>query len=76
VFLERYLPSKYEPDDPIIEAVRDLFIPFLRWTAGAADLPPASWPYFKAKAEHLLKSFPSWKAKDPDMARFPRPRSL
>jgi hypothetical protein len=76
VFLERWLPAKYEPDDPVVEAVRDLFIPFLRWTASATDLDPVAWPYLKFKAERWLKEFPSWKAKDPDCARFPRPRSL
>jgi hypothetical protein len=76
VFLERYMPAKYEPDDPVVEAVRELFIPFLRWTGTATDLRPEAWPYFKAKAEHMLKSYPSWKSMDPDMARFPRPRSL
>lgn len=76
VFLERWLPSKYEPDDPVVEAVRDLFIPFLRWTASATDMEPAAWPYLKYKAEKWLKDFPSWEAKDPDCARFPRPRSL
>lgn len=76
VFLERWMPAKFEPDDPVVEAVRELFIPFLRWTASATDLDPAAWPYLKFKAEKYLGEFPGWSSKDPDVARLPRPRSL
>nr|BFF23653.1 hypothetical protein GCM10025732_16180 [Glycomyces mayteni] len=69
VFLERWMPAKYAPDDPVVEAVRDLFIPFLRWTASATDLDPAAWPYLKFKAERYLGSSragprrtPTWRA--------------
>ncbi|MEU6861115.1 hypothetical protein AB0B28_19845 [Glycomyces sp. NPDC046736] len=76
VFLERYLPSKYEPGDPVVEAVGQLYLPFLRWAASATDLRPEAWPYFKHKTEKLLSKYPNWTAKDPDSARIPRPRSL
>lgn len=76
VFLERYMPAKYEPSDPIVEAVRRLYLPFLRWAASATDLRPEAWPYFKHKTEQLLEAYPNWTSKDPDCARIPRPRSL
>jgi hypothetical protein len=76
VFLERYLPSKYEPDDPVVRAVKRLFQPFVEWTADATGVSPGARFYLSAKTEALLKTFPGWKHQQSDIARVPRPRTF
>ncbi|THV36491.1 hypothetical protein [Glycomyces buryatensis] len=76
VFLERYLPGKYEPRDPVIRAVRELMPDFVTWAANVTDVPLEAVPYLEHKTEQVLKGYPKWKAMDKDIARVPRPRSL
>lgn len=76
VFLERYLPAKYEPNDPVVRAVKRLYLPFVQWTAATSDLPPEPQEYLAAKTSLLLKQFPNWKKRQKDIARIPRPRAF
>ncbi|WP_091039312.1 hypothetical protein [Glycomyces harbinensis] len=76
VFLERYLPGKYEPGDPVIRAVRDLMPDFVTWAANVTDVPLEAVPHLEYKTGQLLKGYPKWKAMNKDIARIPRPRSL
>ncbi|MCC3761475.1 hypothetical protein K3N28_00070 [Glycomyces sp. TRM65418] len=76
VFLERYLPAKYEPRDPVVRAVKELMPDFVTWAGNVTDVPLEAMPYLEYKTEQLLKGYPRWKAKDEDISRTPRPRSL
>ncbi|MFC3495830.1 hypothetical protein [Glycomyces rhizosphaerae] len=76
VFLERYLPAKYEPTDPVISAVRDLMPDFVTWAANVTDVPLEALPYLEHKTAQVLKGYPRWKAMDKEITRVPRPRSL
>nr|BFF25383.1 hypothetical protein GCM10025732_33480 [Glycomyces mayteni] len=76
VFLERYLPSKYEPRDPVVRAVRDLMPDFITWAANVTDVPIEAVPHLEYKTGQYLKGYPKWKKKDPEIDRIPRPRSL
>lgn len=76
VFLERYIPSKYEPRDPVVRAVKDLMPDFITWAGNVTDVPLEAMPYLEYKTEQALKGYPKWKAMDKEIARVPRPRSL
>lgn len=76
VFLERYLPGKYGPRDPVVRAVRELMPDFVTWAAGVTDVPLEAVPYLERRTGQLLKGYPKWKAMNKDIARVPRPRSL
>jgi hypothetical protein len=76
VFLERYLPGKYEPRDPVVRAVKDLMPDFVTWAANVTDVPLEAVPHLEYKTGQVLKGYPGWKAMDQEIARFPRPRSL
>lgn len=76
VFLERYLPGKYEPRDPVIGAVKELMPDFVTWAANVTDVPLEAVPHLKHSTGRLLTGYPKWKAMNKDIARIPRPRSL
>ncbi|MEU6249451.1 hypothetical protein [Glycomyces sp. NPDC047010] len=76
VFLERYLPGKYQPHDPVVRAVRDLMPDFVTWAANVTDVPLEAVPHLEYKTGQYLKGYPKWKAMNPKIDRIPRPRSL
>jgi hypothetical protein len=76
VFLERYLPAKYEPHDPVVAAVRELMPDFVVWAADITDMPVEAVPYLRRRTAQLLDGYPKWTEMDPDIARIPRPRTL
>ncbi|WP_156036863.1 hypothetical protein [Glycomyces sp. NRRL B-16210] len=76
VFLERYLPGKYEPRDPVIDAVKELMPDFVAWAANVTDVPLEAVPHLRHSTGRLLTGYPKWKVMDKDIARIPRPRSL
>jgi hypothetical protein len=76
VFLERYMPAKYESNDPVVRAVKKLYLPFVKWTAATSELPVEAQEYLVAKTSLLLKQFPNWKHRKKDIARIPRPRAF
>ncbi|MEU5870941.1 hypothetical protein AB0A73_05190 [Glycomyces sp. NPDC047369] len=76
VFLERYLPGKYEPRDPVVRAVKELMPDFVTWAANITDVPLEAVPHLEHKTAQYLKGYPKWKAMDPAVDRIPRPRSL